>query len=238
MKTKLQNLWYSFFIQIFFNYHTMISVGSCFLLDKLLGKENIPRNIRLRLVIFFNGNPYIIPYAISAISKEIKNKTEESRIIKFIDSVVTILGAVGDQYYWNSLKPVVLLFPMSVYLISGNNIDLTLYSSIASFLLYNIIQIKERLYGLKRGEEKGLSVIRDIIEIKSRWINLNFSKVAFFLILISLIFYMVKVYENGDIFVASLFAFCWGVISGRRGGTKKYYLFAILSYTIIEVIEL
>ncbi|MCB0279131.1 MAG: PTS system mannose/fructose/sorbose family transporter subunit IID [Calditrichaeota bacterium] len=230
----IKSIWHTFFTQVFWNYHTMASVGACYLLDKLLRDEEIPRAIRLRLIIFFNGNPYVIPYAISAVAKEVHDKTDEKRILKFIDSVVGILGAVGDQYYWNSVKPFFIMIPILAIGLQLDNYLITTVT-IFSFIGFNFFQLRERLIGLTRGYSHGFYVVADIKEIKNRWGNLHFSKISFLLILSFLLISLSQVYSDSNLLTVSIVGLMWGTISGKRGNSQKYLIFALVSYILMEM---
>ena len=133
---NLTNLWYTFYVQIFWNYHTMLGVGSCYLLDKLYGDDELPESIRYRIVLFFNGQPYLVPYAISAIEKELHLGSDEKKISRFIQGVVGILGAVGDHYFWNGLKPLLILLTC-LFAFIGLNSFFMISLSLCFFLIYN-----------------------------------------------------------------------------------------------------
>ena len=229
----LKSIWYTFFIQVFWNYHTMASVGACYLLDKLLINEKTPRAIRLRMIIFFNGNPYLIPYAISAVAREVEQKTDEHKILKFIDSVVGILGAVGDQYYWNSLKPFFIVLPLSTIILELS-VNWILIVTSFSFFCYNYLQLSERVKGLKQGRKNGFYVVTDIKQIKQRWGNLHFSKISFLFILCFLLISLNQVYSDSKLIIVAFVGLIWGSISGKRGNSQKYLIFALISYIVME----
>ena len=174
---NVAKLWFTFSVQVFWNYHTMLGVGSLFLLEKIHGKENLSETVRYRIVCFFNGQPYLIPYAISAISREIKNDVDESKILKFSQSIVGLLGAIGDHYYWNGLKPILLLTILFSALIYPNMVFIILLS-VLSLIIYNYIQCSDRLNGLRVGSEKGFKVISELKKIKQRWGFKYFPKIT------------------------------------------------------------
>ena len=82
------------------------------------------------------------------------------QILKFIDSIVGILGAVGDQYYWNSIKPFFIMIPLFTIMLQLSTIWIILATTI-SFLFYNYLQLSERVRGLKRQREHGFHVVED-----------------------------------------------------------------------------
>ena len=156
----------------------MISVGALYLLENIYEGEAIPHNIRLRMVVFFNGPPYLVPYAIGAIATEIKNGTDENKIMRFMQSVVGMLGAVGDQFYWDGLKPLMLISICCFAIIFPIPIWVGLFTLLA-WLIYNYYQVTERKNGIILGKAKGFGVVSDIKSIKNRWGTANFSFLSF-----------------------------------------------------------
>jgi mannose/fructose/N-acetylgalactosamine-specific phosphotransferase system component IID len=233
--TRIKLLYYSFFVQTFWNYHTMASIGACYLLDKLLKSDEIPKSIRLRLIIFFNGHPYLVPYAISAVGKEIKDETNPEKINRFIDSVVGMLGAIGDQYYWNGVKPVFLLIPCLSVLIFQDVLLIYIIISI-SFVSYNFIQINERIKGIVLGSEFGFAVVSKIRLVKERWGYQYFAKISFLIILIFSIVAFIKYVESYPYIIFAILFIAWGLVSSRRGNSYKYLAFSFITYCIMEFI--
>ena len=233
--TRLKLLFYSFFVQIFWNYHTMASVGACYLLDRLLHGKEIPRVIRLRLIVFFNGHPYLVPYAISAVAKEIEDETSPEKINKFIQSVVGMLGAVGDQYYWNGVKPIFLIASCISVLVFQNS-TVTLIVLFLSFIFYNYIQIKERLSGLQLGFELGFSVVSKIRLIKDRIGYQYFAKISFILILVFSVVALIKYVESYPYIIFAILFIAWGFVSSRRGNSFKYLILGLITYSLMEYI--
>jgi mannose/fructose/N-acetylgalactosamine-specific phosphotransferase system component IID len=212
----------------------MLSIGACYLLDKLLGEDHIPKQIRLRLLIFFNGHPYLVPHAIAGISCEIQRKTDDDRIMKFVESVAGFLGAIGDQYYWNSLKPVCVLAPVAAVAFELDSLTVGFISA-SALIFYNWIQLNERYKGIKQGKALGFAIISKIKLLKTSWINLHFAKIAFLLVSICLIMYLGQIYHHYDLMASAIVSTTLGFISGRRGNSKKYLVSALLIYTLFEV---
>lgn len=230
----IKSLWHSFFVQAFFNYHTMVSVGACYLLDHLLGEKNIPKAIRLRLLIFFNGHPYLVPHAIGAISNEIEKGTPEAKVTKFVDSVVGLLGAVGDQYFWGGIKPFFLLLPASFVLLGFSQVALA-SAMLLSFAAFNALQLKERFRGLEEGKSSGFKIVSYIKAIKNRRGNRVFPQLVLTLVLITLCFYLFELYQSTDLILSGGIALLLGLVSGKRGNSKKYLALALALFTIFEV---
>jgi hypothetical protein len=214
------------------NYHTMVSVGSCFLLDRLQKDKIIPEEIRLRLLVFFNGHPYLVPYAISAISKELDEGSNINKIQKFIQSVVGFIGAVGDHYYWNGLKPLFLLSGVLFVTISANGLWLAL-SSVFLYVLYNFLQSKERINGVRLGLEHGFAVVKDIKEIKKRWGYQHFPALNFYLIIVVSVVLIFRVIENWQEFFIVPAALFFGLLAGKTGNSGKFVSMAILGLIIV-----
>lgn len=227
-------LWYTFLVQMFFNYHTMVSVGACYLLDKLMEEDDIPQPVRLRLLIFFNGHPYLIPYAISAIARELKNGTDIEKIDRFINGAVGFLGITGDRYFWNGMKPLMLLLPILIYVATFDT-STTLIASITTFLWYNIAQIRERLMGLRLGDEMGFSVISHIKRLKESKLVQYIPLAALIVVSTILTLYIIEINRFAIPLAPVLLALGWGVVAGWRGNNRKYYAAAIITFGLFEI---
>lgn len=227
------NLWYTFHVQIFWNYHTMVGVGSCYLLDKLYGNEQLPESIRYRMVLFFNGQPYLVPYAVSAIACELKKGSNETKLERFIQSVVGMLGAIGDHYYWNGLKPILLL-SLTAFSFLKIEASLMILITLLEFLVYNYIQCKERLRGISAGERLGFGVVKELKQIKSRFGYRNFPKISFYIILSLLGIVIISLSFSVEIALISLIAFGLGLLSGKKGNELIYLILSVFIFIGIE----
>ena len=229
------NLWYCFHIQIFWNYHTMIGVGACFLLDKLYGDEELPADIRYRLVQFFNGHPYVAPYGVAAIATELHKNYDETKISRFIQGVVGILGAVGDHYYWNGFKPLILLVVTGIVFLKLPLFFIVIFS-IVLFILYNIYQCRERIRGIEKGKALGFGVVKEIKAIKNRWGYTNFPRIVFYVILVLTLTQLIPIILNYKLVILAFVGLGLGAVSGKKGSSVYYFVGTLSVYICIELV--
>ncbi len=93
---------------------------------------------------YFNTNPYMSPYVLGVVSRlEEEGKGEES--VKARNSLMGPLGAIGDGYYWATLRPftVLMSIALSFFWIAA--------APVLFLLIYNTVHLKNRWSYLNRG---------------------------------------------------------------------------------------
>ncbi len=159
---------HSLFIQAVWNYKSMVSVGFTFGLwtkcrhlftDK---KEKIA--FLKRHLSFFNTHPYMAPYAIGAIARleedHKKNGTPDlASIEKLKNALIGPLGAIGDQVFWQSIKPAVTLLGL-LSLILTPQLQARIFILVLVLIIYNIPHFIIRYRGARIGYEHGFSVYK------------------------------------------------------------------------------
>lgn len=158
----------SLFIQAYWNYHNLQAIGLAFILESVkkymnFGGEETEKAFNLRNLAFFNGHPYFVGIPAGVIAKkEIEdqgNAQFKESLAKFREAIASPLGAIGDTLFWSTTRPLVLLFPIYIFLAGGSDL-MMLFSLIASLLIYNIFQLKTRWWAFSNGLEMGYEVYR------------------------------------------------------------------------------
>jgi mannose/fructose/N-acetylgalactosamine-specific phosphotransferase system component IID len=170
LKTLLNILWRSFFIQSCWNYKSLLSVGFCFSIipigRKLFKKDPEKfRNFLLRHFSFFNAHPYFNSYALGTVAalEEDFNGDEKKtvQIVQFKDAIIGPLGALGDRIFWVKIKPAVFtLGVLSFFLLEA--VSAKIIVLFVLFLLYNVPHLYIRVKGIKAGYEKKFSIVKDL----------------------------------------------------------------------------
>ena len=108
----LRILWRSFFFQSACNYERMQNVGFCFCilpaLQVLYRDDDLKRAMQRHLA-FFNSHPYMADALLGATVRLEEDlaagRTTEERILSFKATMMGPMAAIGDSFFWASLKP-------------------------------------------------------------------------------------------------------------------------------------
>jgi PTS system mannose-specific IID component len=150
----------SFFVQTGFSYDRMIALGFAWILGpaakKLCSSLGERRRFLRRHLDSFNANPYLVGYAVGAVTKLEKTKTPPEQIGRFKESLRGPLGALGDNLIWQNLRPALLILGLILTSRYG------LYGILTFFVLFNLYQIYIRARGVIKGYRLGLKVSSDL----------------------------------------------------------------------------
>ncbi len=156
----------SFFVQSVWNYRNMISVGfeSCLfpVVKRLYPDLNARKKFLKRHLKFFNGHPYMISYAlgVSIRLEEENSKGQQNACVqldKLKELLISPLGALGDQLFWFTLKPVSLTVG-ALGIALFDSVGLKVAAIGFAFLLYNIPHLYLRYIGIVEGYHHGLQI--------------------------------------------------------------------------------
>ncbi len=159
---------HTLFIQAVWNYKSMVSVGFTFGLwakcRHLFTDESEKIAFLKRHLSFFNAHPYMAPYAIGAVARlEEERKKNGSpdlaSIEKLKNALIGPLGAIGDQVFWQGIKPAVTMLGL-LWLILIPQLQIRLFILFLVLLIYNIPHFAIRYRGVKIGYEQGFSVYK------------------------------------------------------------------------------
>jgi PTS system mannose-specific IID component len=152
----------SFFIQGAWNFKGMQNIG--FVNAMLPGLKKIhPDSLdraASRYLRFFNTHPYMAP-TVMGIFLNLEENGQDEMIEKFQPSIAGSLAAIGDFFFWATLKPVIaLLFLLSILVDQIWGIALVL-------IAYNSIHIWTMTWGFMNGYKNGPAATLDIGRILS-----------------------------------------------------------------------
>ncbi len=113
---------------------------------------------------YFNTNPYLATFTAGALIKA----EEEMAGLELTDGVDnwtdrfkqasgSVLGNLGDRFFWGGLRPLAGLIGILAYLLSP------LYGALAILVVFNIPQIVVRAEGIRMGYEAGRGVVTSAI---------------------------------------------------------------------------
>jgi len=160
----------TFFIQAVWNFKSLISVGMSFALvpvaRRLCTGGQDCRKFLKRHLYFFNSHPYFASYALGAIARLEEDRfkglvKDEEQIERFKNALIGPLGAIGDQYFWATIKPGAILAGMTGVALFGE-LRWQLLSILLAFILYNTPHLFVRAYGLWKGYHEGYAITRNL----------------------------------------------------------------------------
>ena len=157
--------WRSFLIQACWNFDKMQNMGFAFSLLPALrkifkDKEEIKDALKRHLG-FFNSHPYLSVFAIGVVAgMEEERKKERDLSVEsiqdFKNSLVGPLGAIGDTFFWASLRPTATLLAIG-YALMGR-----IWAPIIFVFFYNVPHLYFRFKGIGDGYNLKTQVISRI----------------------------------------------------------------------------
>jgi PTS system mannose-specific IID component len=162
----LRVLWRSFFFQSACNYERMQNVGFAFCilpaLTRLYRGEDLKRAMARHLE-FFNSHPYMADALLGATVRMEEDlaagRTTEDRILSFKATMMGPMAAIGDSFFWASLKPFA-----AALAVAGVFSDVP-WAPLVFLALYNMFHLILRVYGLFAGYRMGERVFEKLCQI-------------------------------------------------------------------------
>jgi PTS system mannose-specific IID component len=149
-----------FAIQGAWNYETLLGNGIGFCMEPAL--RRLPGGIHgpafkaavARQSKYFNAHPYFAAVAVGALARVELDLEPAERIERFRAALPGPLGSVGDRLIWAGWLPFCSLVALAVFGVGGGP-----YAVLGTFLvLYNLVHVGVRLWGLNTGWRHGLRV--------------------------------------------------------------------------------
>ncbi|KPK96334.1 hypothetical protein AMJ80_00655 [bacterium SM23_31] len=159
----------SFFIQATFTMKEKLSVGFGFAL--LPGIKRISRNhehmqqLLKRHSEYYNSHPFMTSFILGSVLRLEENATNNSpNPYKDIEIIKThlagVLGSLGDRLFWKFLKPFASIVALIMIFILSEFYPWNIFISIICFLLvFNVLHLFYRLWGIIHGYRAGTAVI-------------------------------------------------------------------------------
>jgi hypothetical protein len=149
-----------FAIQGAWNYETQLGndIGFCIEpeLRQLPGGKRTPefKAAMARESRYFNAHPYFASLAVGALARAELDLEPPEKIERFRTALCGPLGSVGDRLIWAGWMPFCSLAALAVFGLGGGPVAV-----LSTFLvLYNIVHIGVRVWGLNTGWNHGLRV--------------------------------------------------------------------------------
>ncbi len=151
-----------FVVQASWNFKSMLGLGFCFCvipLARRLYKTKEERSEFLRRHLeFFNAHPYFVGFCLGAVTRleeeALQKKWPDKRPISiFKERMTGPLGGLGDQLFWDRIKPVTAALGVLIGLRYG-------WVAIPIFLfIYNVPHIYIRVKSFNLSYQRGFDVV-------------------------------------------------------------------------------
>lgn len=152
------------FLQGSWNMERMQALGFCFgmvpIIKKLYEGEERKQAIKRHLE-FYNTQPFVTAPIIGVVAAMEEQKANGKDIQDGVINGIKVgmmgpLAGVGDPIFWGSLRPICAALGASLAM--GGS----LLGPILFFVLFNVVRLLIRWYGIKYGYTKGTDIIQDV----------------------------------------------------------------------------
>ncbi len=225
----LPTLLKSMFYQGNWNITNMQGTGFRWLLKDFFkhNKTELPSDFDLSPVYYFNTNPYLVTFILGLLLKETQMRGKISDYDKIYASA---LAALGDTFFWHSLRP--FAFFISLWAILINPVLLI----ILYFVVFNLFNIVFRILGFYYGYTFGANVMQLFNQIKfNKWSRVYDGITTFMAGIV--IAYVIKYQAVTDSIniIKSILLFIVGVIISKwvRGPLELIIVVTILAVLIL-----
>jgi PTS system mannose-specific IID component len=226
----------SFFFQALWNYPRMQGIGFLFTILPAARRLFPDRTARIQFMrrhsCFFNTQPYCSSVAVGLILRgeeglscatQTPSTREDSgsrigaeqELLRLKDSLCGPLGLIGDQVFWQLLKPIAAAAGMAAAMLAGGyGRTPALLGAAMMLLLFNPLHIWMRWWGLKTGFHYDADQTRRIVGRRLSYLRDLLSQFGFYLafVLIVIAFTFVRIHFD---------------VSGRSGIQPAWVSFLI-----------
>lgn len=160
----------SFLVEASWNFESMQNVGFMHALvpaGRRLYKTKEERAAFMkRHLKFFNTHPSMAPAIMGVvINLEERHKLGEEGVLEQIEGVKSSmmgpLAAIGDNVFWEYLRPFTAIIGVSIALLfkDSGHPAMAIWGPVVSFLMYNLVNVFVRYRGLVQGYERGMEIV-------------------------------------------------------------------------------
>ncbi|MBL8914048.1 MAG: PTS system mannose/fructose/sorbose family transporter subunit IID [Archangium sp.] len=166
--TLLRIAWRSLFIQAGFSPEAMQSLGLLYVLEpawpRLYPDENARREAVKRHLSPFNTHPYAAAALVGGILfHEVKVARGEGTVedvVRFKQTLMGPLAALGDGFYWLSLRPAAGALSAVLVPVIGP------WSALVFLALYNVVHLATRAWLFATGYREGAGVVARLATLR------------------------------------------------------------------------
>ena len=225
----------SFAVQGSWNYETLIGTGFAFTILPALRCLYGSKGERLeaavgRHVDLFNSHPYFVTVAVGAVSRLEADETDGALIQRFKTALRGSLGSLGDRLVWTTWRPLSMLLAV-VLLLAG----VSWWGAVMAFLIvYNVMHIWVRVYGLRLGVESGLEIGRVLRETPLQGLIDNGARIASVLVGVAVVMAAAPAMRDSVAAVLTLVAVGLGFWLGM--GTRRVMIVSLAATAAVALL--
>ncbi len=158
----------SLLVQAGYNSERMQNLGFLYSLAPLLNSatEEELKETYARHLEFFNTHPYLAGSLAAVVGKMENEREKEESISAFKQSMMGPFGALGDSFFWFSVKPMALLVGAGLAL-AGHYV----LAVLVPLIMYNAIHLWSRFWSYKGAVQQGPKMVSGISKLRFSKIN-------------------------------------------------------------------
>lgn len=152
------------FLQGSWNFERMQALGYCFGMVPIIkrlyeGQER--KDAMKRHLEFYNTQPFVTAPIIGITAAMEEQRANGADIPDSVINGVKVgmmgpLAGVGDPIFWGTLRPMTAALGASIALTGS------IFGPILFFLLFNVVRLAVRWYGMQYGYVKGTDIVKDV----------------------------------------------------------------------------
>lgn len=145
-------------VQGAWSYERMIGVGMGYAAEPLLadleaGDPGRHREATARSAEFFNCHPYLAGLALGASARAEHDGVPGAQIQRLRTALCSPLGALGDQFFWAGLVPILMSLALAGIALGAGG-----WALAGVVVLFNAVRVTVTRWALKTGLERGMQV--------------------------------------------------------------------------------
>lgn len=152
------------FLQGSWNFERMQALGYCFGMVPIIkrlyeGQER--KDAIKRHLEFYNTQPFVTAPIIGITAAMEEQRANGADIPDSVINGIKVgmmgpLAGVGDPIFWGTLRPMTAALGASIALTGS------LFGPILFFVLFNVVRLAVRWYGMQYGYDKGTDIVKDV----------------------------------------------------------------------------
>jgi len=145
-------------VQGAWSYERMVGVGMGYAAEPLLKNLGSVEPARLpeataRSAEFFNCHPYLAGLALGASARAEYEGIPGEQILRLRTALCSPLGALGDQFFWAGLVPILMATALAALALGGGGVVLAVL-----VVAYNLVRVLVTRWALQTGLQSGMQV--------------------------------------------------------------------------------
>ena len=181
----------SFFIQNLWSFERMQAYGFLYCMLPIINRLYRSREDRAssckRHLEVINTQPYLAPFILGvAIAREERyaqgDEDDISQVSFAKNCMMGPLAGMGDQLFWASLRPFLMLLGVSIVFLGWDKPNIGLWGPIVFLVIYNIFHLYVRWHGLVSGYREDIEVVKRLRDFNRLGLMKGFRVAGFLLV--------------------------------------------------------